>query len=175
MSDEHSEHTKDESSENGEKTPFRIHQLVTTPAGMGFRFANRLRLIGQELVAAPVRSIGHAACDFAVECKEFATTDPLASLVLGLPLGGTLAALGLTPFLVSGALAVRLGKTTDTMLGGILMGTIGFVAGTALSLWVAELAVCWLLTEALLLVARAAAKVEARRLAACESEVAAAA
>ena len=154
-----------EKTEKTEKAPFRIHQLVTKPAGMSLRFANRLRLIGQEMVAAPFRCVGHAAGDFVDECKTLITVDPTAAVVMGLPLGSVLAVFGFTPFVVAGALGVRLAKSAETMLGGIAMGTLGFIAGSVLSLWVIELAVLWLLIEAMLVVAKAAARVEARRLA----------
>jgi hypothetical protein len=94
--------------EENEKAPFRIHRLVTKPAGMSLRFVNRLRLIGQELAMTPVRSVGHAACDLADDCVTFVSADPLASVVLGLPMGGTLAALGLAPFLVPVSFFARL-------------------------------------------------------------------
>ena len=119
--------------------------------------------------------VGRAACGFAEETKSFAKTDPLASLVMGLPLGGVVAVLGLAPFAVAGSLAVRLARNAESMLGGLAMGTIGFLTGSLVSLWLAELAICWLMIEAILIVANAAAKVEARRQELLESQTPAAA
>lgn len=119
-------------------------------------------LTSREMIRTPFRCAGRMAHDVASDVKRlYAQLAP--ALIVGLPLAICVTSAGLTVAVAPGALAARAVKSTNTVMGSVAMGAIGFLAGTALVVYVYELAVLWAVLEMLCLTARAAEKVQLER------------
>lgn len=137
----------------------RLADGIKALPSKGWQTAKTSLLVTRELARTPFRCGGRVAHEFVSDLKRFGR-NLAPTAIVGTPLSIFVVGMGLTPAVTPGALAARFVKSADTVMGSVAMGAVGFLAGTAIIVFAWELAVAYTVLEALLLVARAAEKVD---------------
>jgi hypothetical protein len=159
-------------SESAVKTPVasnglpksRLRTVLATTREISVCAAQESWATAVEMAKAPFRCGGRIAFSISSDAKRL--YQHLApALIVGVPVAIAITASGLTVVAVPGALAVRGARSADSILGSVTMGAVGFLAGTALLVYVYELAVLWAVCEILALTAQSAERVRSVRLA----------
>lgn len=113
------------------------------------------------LAVAPMRATlrfftGDEKRDGLIGSAKRCWTELLPTSALGLPLTIGAVAAGAAAPIAIGGLAYRASVSADSVLGGVVAGSIGFIVGCAIAVWLYELAVALACFEILALVAQVA-------------------
>ena len=141
---------------NGSDKENRLRKFLSEAGSKTKNAAKDVVIVSKEVGLSPARFAGRLGLDWAGDAMAW-WQHKVPSTVVGVPLAAGVVTCGLVPLVAPAAMVARGVKNAETILGAVLAGTAGFLAGTALVVWFWEGAVVYAVIETMLFVSKSAA------------------